>query len=145
MDIIDKATIECDGITYSVMLVPDYDASPDDADSYSASDKAAFAAGEWSYVGVIVRPVIDGNELREAEDSLWGVEYGFMPAETEPHEGGQHEDITIGMDYITGTHPVPDMISEVRANLRHMRDNLVPNAVTKANRLHELNLDDDDD
>lgn len=120
MDLIEERTITRDGISYRVMISPDCDSSPDDADCYSASDKAAFKRGDWQYVGVIVRPVIDGQEIDGAEDSLWSVEFGDMPAETEPFRGGQHSGWHVGMDEIVNTHPVPDMISEVRGQLEKL-------------------------
>jgi hypothetical protein len=124
MDIIDETTITRDGITYRVMVTPDYDSSPDDADCYSDSDKEAFKRGDWQYVGVIVRPVIAGQEFDAAEDSLWAVEYGHMPAEAEEYQGGMHPETTIRLDEIVNTHPVPDMISEVRAHLAQLRDSI---------------------
>lgn len=124
MDIIEERTITRDGIAYRVMVVPDYDSSTADADCYSPSDVAAFERGEWQYVGVIVRPVIDGTEVDAAEDSLWSVEYGTMPAETEPFQGGQHAETVIGMDEIVNVHPVPDMLGEVLSRLRLLHDHI---------------------
>lgn len=115
-EIIEETTIKRDGITYRVMVVPDEDASIDDADCYTDGDKATYAAGDWQFVGVIVRPVIDGTEFSDAEDSLWSVQYGTNPEwDHELLPGG-----TVGMAYIVDTHPVPDMIGEVRANLERL-------------------------
>ena len=118
MELIDERTITMGGIAYRVMIVPDEDASIRDADDYSDGDRATYAAGEWSFVGVIVRPVVDGQEISDAEDSLWSVQYGTNPEwEHELAPGG-----TVGMDYITGVYPVPDMIAEVHGNLVRIRD-----------------------
>ena len=126
MDTIDSWTTEQDGITYRIRLVDDQDANMDAAgqgDCYSPSDLAAHAAGDWTFVGVIVTPEVDGRPVEAAEDSLWSVEYGTMPAETEPHEGGQHGETVIDRERIE-SYPVPDLISEARGNLRRLRVDL---------------------
>ena len=87
MDTIDSWTVDRDGITYQIRLVDDQDANQDAAgqgDCYSPSDLAAHAAGDWTFVGVIVTPVIGGRAVDGASDSLWSVEWGTMPAEPEP-------------------------------------------------------------
>lgn len=126
MDTIDSWTVDRDGITYQIQLVDDQDANQDAAgqgDCYSPSDLAAHAAGDWTFVGVIVTPVIGGRAVDGASDSLWSVEWGTMPAEPEPHQGGQHGETVIGRERIE-SYPVPDLISEVRGNLARLRVDL---------------------
>lgn len=120
----ETTTIERDGIKYHVALYADYDSTPTDADCYSPSDVEAYNRGDWQYVGVVLTPDLPGIAGADLHDSLWAVEYGDMPAETEPFQGGQHEAWHVGMDEIVNTHPVPDMIAEVRANMRKLRDTL---------------------
>jgi hypothetical protein len=43
-----------------------------------------------------------------------------LPAETTEWQGGKHGEVVIDMDYIVNTHPVPDMVGEVRENMRRM-------------------------
>ena len=121
---IDSWTIELDSIRYRIDLDPDYEANAcpsGQGDCYSPEDLDAHARGLWSFVGVTVSPVIDGLDGETLRASLWGVEYGTMPAETEPHEGGQHPETTTDRAYLESTYPVPDLVSEVRSDLRKLR------------------------
>ena len=111
MQVIDQRTITVDGIEYSVTITPDDDITEPDGDCYDDADRATFG-DTWSYVGVIVTPVIGGQEISAAADSLWRVEYGSAP-------GWDREQ---DMDYYLTVHPVPNMISEARAELRKFRD-----------------------
>jgi hypothetical protein len=116
-----------DGIRYRTDVDPDDDATVADYDNYSPSDKEAFNRGEWQFAGVTVTPEVNGTDRDPCSflpESLWAVEYGTMPAETEPWQGGTHPEITIGRDELASNHPVPDMSSEVRANLARLRDAL---------------------
>jgi hypothetical protein len=112
MDVIESTRVEQDGITYKVLLAADEDTSIEDADGYNDEDRAAYERDDWGFVGVIVQPVIDGVVSEDAEDSLWGVQYGHS-AEWDS-----------GLDYLVSTYPVPSMISEVRHNLRKLRERL---------------------
>lgn len=95
MDRIDQREIRHAGRSLTVVIVPDGDARPTDYECYTGEDLAAWSRGDWQYVGVLI---MDGDtEL----DALWAVEYGSMPT-------GE-----LGLDHIVGTHPVPDMLSEV--------------------------------
>jgi len=118
---LDSTTIERDGIRYRVSIHRDEDSSPQDDEGLSPSDKKAFRDGLWRYVGVVVTPEL-GTQIDASgmHDSIWGVQYGVLPAETSEWQGGKHGEIVIDMDYIVNTHPVPDMIGEVRENMRQM-------------------------
>ncbi|HEX9355650.1 MAG TPA: hypothetical protein VF933_17760 [Streptosporangiaceae bacterium] len=118
---LDSTTIERDGIRYRVSIYRDEDSSPEDDEGLSPSDKKAFRDGLWRYVGVVVTPEL-GTQIDASgmHDSIWRVQYGVLPAETSEWQGGKHGEIVIGMDYIVNTHPVPDMIGEVRENMRQM-------------------------
>jgi hypothetical protein len=67
---------DVEGFEIRAAMVPDTDSTPDDADCYDESDKAAWRNGEWGYVGIIVSAWRAGVELGEA--SLWGTEYGIL-------------------------------------------------------------------
>ena len=108
MDSITDRRIVVDGITYDVFVVPDEDARITDYDPevYDDADRAAYR-DTWEYVGVIVRPVFDGDPVEAAEISLWAVEYGTSPGFSQDQD----------MEYYLSSHPVPDMITEVRGRL----------------------------
>lgn len=74
-DSIDSKTIEHDGFTVTIHMVPDSDSTPFDADCYSASDIAAWRNDEWQYVGFIYSASRNGVQLGEA--SIWGTELDF--------------------------------------------------------------------
>jgi hypothetical protein len=120
---IDSWTVERDGVRYRIDIDPDYEANADPAgqgDTYSPEDLAAHAAGLWRFTGVTVSPVITGADPELFSASLWSVEFGTMPAETEPHEGGRHEEVVIDRSYIEG-YPFPDLAAEVRERLATFR------------------------
>jgi hypothetical protein len=114
MEILDQRRITDRGISYDVIITPDSDMTEPDGDCYTPEDRAAYG-DTWSYVGVTVRPVVNGIDTATAGDSLWAVEHG-----TSPGWGRAH-----GMDYYLTVHPVPDMIREVRANLAKLRSELI--------------------
>lgn len=58
-------------------VVPDEDCLPDDFDCYTPKQYEAWRTGTWEFVGVFVVASIEGVEL--AENSLWGIEFGFFP------------------------------------------------------------------
>jgi hypothetical protein len=110
------------GLSYYVEVFPDYDSSPDDADCYTLMQRVAFKSGEWSYVGVVVTPVIDGDAIEMCSDSLWGLEYGHYLCTDE--DDNEKSWLWIDLDaMINGqgeaydAYPVPDMIEEVRSQL----------------------------
>ena len=136
-DQIDSKTVpdpEVTGLSYRIDIDPDYDSTPDDADCYTDSQKAAWSDGEWRYVGYTVTPVIDGDPIGSASDSLSGVEYGWFlltdeddnvigrvdldglepnrPDQALPGYAPEPDATFPGLSY-----PVPDMIREVRARL----------------------------
>lgn len=133
---IDSWTIERDGIKYRFDVDPDYGAVTSDDEGMRDETRAAFGAGAWRYVGVTVTPEIDGLEA-DARHSwlsadLWGVEWGDIPPasaegipEDDPRWGTDDAGVSIGREYITDNHPGPDLITEVRANLAKLRDELV--------------------
>lgn len=67
-----------DGFRMEAVIVWDYDCHPNDFDCYDADQIAAFDAGDWCYVGVIVRAMRGDHEVGSA--SLWGVDYGLGPS-----------------------------------------------------------------
>ncbi len=141
MDIIEETTIERDGITYRVILAPDSGSSPDDSECYSDAAKAAFRAGEWEYIGIIVRPVIDGQGVGDAEDSLWGVEYGTLPGHVNEGAGDDeltHDPVRIDMRSLVESYPVPGMVSEARGNLAKVAGSLR----SLADAISGMSLDD---
>jgi hypothetical protein len=132
-DIIESWETEADGMRYRVALVPDYESSPDDYDGYPHGTREAFRRGEWQFVGVIVTPILDGPAEGMAgagqfsgvtDASLWSVEWGTMPGcETDHGECNATEDVVIDRAFIN-RYPVPDLISEVRGQLRQLREAL---------------------
>lgn len=67
-----------DGFDLVAYKVVDEDTSPDDFDCYDEDDATECNAGHWSFVGVVVKASREGIDL--GEDSLWGVEDGYMSA-----------------------------------------------------------------
>jgi hypothetical protein len=104
--------IEDKGLGFTVELWPDEDSTTDDAECYSPSDIAAWQRDEWSFIGVVVR-----SDTGDLQESLWSVEYGSCPAETEPFQGGMHEAWTVDTDKIVSEYPVPDLLSELRSRM----------------------------
>jgi hypothetical protein len=120
---IDSWTVQLDGITYRVDLDPDYEANSAPAgqgDTYSPEDVASHAAGRWQFVGVTVSPVLAELDTEAFSESLWSVEFGIMPAETEEWQGGRHEELVIDRQTIQ-EYPFPDLAGEVRTRLRTFR------------------------
>lgn len=111
------------GLSYRIDIEPDYDGSPHDAECYTTLQIAAWERDEWSYVGVIITPLIAGMELDMCSDSLWGLEYGNFPLVDE--HGTEQGRRRIGLDaFVDGYtkdghpgYPVPDMISQVHGRL----------------------------
>jgi hypothetical protein len=117
MDKLDSWDIDRDGITYQVALYSDDDSNRDpvnEGDNYTAEDVAAHDRGDWQFVGVVVTPLVGGQVVEAAADSLWSVEYGSNPGRW-LDAGGR--DQVVDREYITNVHPVPEMIREVRGNL----------------------------
>lgn len=108
------------GLSYRIDIVPDYDAdSPADLlypeGSYTQKQVDAWERDEWSYVGVIVTPKIADMDLDRFADSLWCVEYGYyLLTDDQDNETGR---TWLGMDEFIKTHPVPDMLEQVKAQL----------------------------
>lgn len=124
---IDSWEITRQGITYRVDVTTDEDSNYGDItgndEGLSPSDVEAHKRGDWLYVGVTVTPLVDGRAIDQAADSIWATQWGTMPAETEPWQGGQHEEIRIGRESIE-EYPVPDLVSEARGNLEKFRASL---------------------
>lgn len=121
---LDSWTTEQDGITYQVALYADDDSNQDPAgcsDNYEAADLDAHKRGDWEFVGVVVTPLVDGQTVEAAQDSLWGVEYGSNPGRWLDEQG---RETVVDREYITNVHPVPEMIPEVRGNLAKLRGDL---------------------
>lgn len=75
MSAIESKTIEHEGFSVRIDVVPDSDSTPFDADCYSGSDIQAWRDGEWIYVGFIYTATREGVELGSA--SIWGTEWDF--------------------------------------------------------------------
>lgn len=110
LTIIDTRTIQdltVPGLSYRVDITPDDDTDPQtDGDWADEEDIAAWHEDEWRYVGVILTPIIAGiGELPGMRDSLWAVTYNVMPQ------------VVADLDYVVATHPVPDMIKDLRSRL----------------------------
>ena len=74
-DSIDSRTLETDGFTVTIYMVPDPASTSFDSDCYSASDIAAWRNDEWQYVGFVYRASRHGVDMGEA--SIWGTELDF--------------------------------------------------------------------
>jgi hypothetical protein len=125
-DIADK---DIDGLAWHVRVVMD-DEQPDapDDDGATPAQVRAYQRGDWYYAGVIVTPVISGQRVTEADQSLWSVEYGRYTLTDE--NGNVTGEIVIDLDSLVngqksadGTevyepYPVPDLIAEAKAELR---------------------------
>lgn len=135
---IDSWQIERDGITYRVDIDPDYESNQGDPrgndDGMREETAEAHQRGEWEYVGVTVTALVAGTDYTgdypTASASLWGVEYGTLPATSaegipgdDPRYGPDSAAVEIGRGEIEN-YPVPDLISEVRGELAKLRDHL---------------------
>jgi hypothetical protein len=108
MEIMDSTLITDEaGNTFRVDITPDDDTCPGEFDCYDEHDMEEYRVGNWRYVGVIVTPVVGGVAFEGESVSMWGVEYGR-----------NGDSWYVGMDEITGEHPVPDMCAEVLGNVR---------------------------
>lgn len=125
---IESRDIERDGITYRVTISYDTRATPYDFDCYTREDIAAWKNNDWHYIIIDVLPIINGEEIWEAQESLGRTEYGYSP--------GWGRDIDF--DEIINHYPTPEMIQEVRATLKES----VPDLMTKypdiANTISQL-------
>lgn len=96
--VIESREVRRNGITFTVTLHEDVDASPLDYMNegedgcYSTEDIAAWRNDEWRYVGVVVKTTT-------SEASVWGVEYGRLG------------DTYITLDKIIESH-VDDLLAE---------------------------------
>ena len=123
MGIIDSTAIpdpRVEGLSYLVQVVPDTDVSPGEfglypESAYTQSQYDAWKRDEWSYVGVIVTPIIAGEQYERFSDSLWGVEYGYYLLTDE--QGNETGRVNIDVGKLITEHPVPDMITEVRSQI----------------------------
>lgn len=70
MNIIDMRPFTVDGRAFVAYVVPDGDASIDDADCYTPTDIEKFHSGDWRFVGLVVRDDSGNTE------SLWSVHFG---------------------------------------------------------------------
>jgi hypothetical protein len=102
-----------DGVQFRVDIEPDPDATPNEWTDRNADPDlfTAYESGTMQYVGVIVTPVIRGRSLEAFTVSLWGNEYGSCPT----------WDRDIDVDYLVNEYPGPELLAEVRANLRKLR------------------------
>ena len=111
------------GLSYRIEVFEDPDAgSPAEQyglypeSCYTQAQQDAHDRGDWMFAGVVVTPLVGGLEIDGAADSLWGVEFGhYTLTDDEDRVQGTTD---IGLDEIVKTHPVPDMLDEVRAGLR---------------------------
>lgn len=115
MDTIETTTIEHDGFTVRIDVVPDSDATPFDADCYSAEDIDAWRNDEWFYVGYVYTAYCEGIELGSA--SIWGSEWDFPGTDSSI-------DAWITEDYYH-----PDLLNECTTEARDAIDRL---AATRA-------------
>ena len=99
---------------FSVTLEPDIDSTPMDADCYEAEDIDAWRENRWQFVTVVVTLQDEQGNDTEFQDYLSGVEFGYSPG----FAGEFVPDGRIGWAYITGVHPVPDMVMEVISRQR---------------------------
>ena len=121
IDIIDSRDVTIDGITVRVIITPDADCSPAEFDCYSEADTAAFQAGAWQFVGMIVR-----HESTRIETSLWAIEWGDLPG-----AGGTHLDLD---HYLSAP-----MIADYAGNM--VRAEIIPTMHALRDALAELPLD----
>lgn len=79
MDTMEARTETVDGLTYLVRVHPDHETTPFEYDCYSPVDIEEWQRGNWFYVGVSVRLVVDDDPLDMTTASLWSIEWGSMP------------------------------------------------------------------
>lgn len=113
------------GLTWHVQLEPDESLNAmgePEGDGYTPAQVAAFRAGDWEYVIVVVTPRLAGLDLDRFRQVLGGVEHGRVTLTDED------DNVTgirmIDLDYmIAGMpdddpgYPVPEMIAEARADM----------------------------
>lgn len=97
-----------DVVRFRIDIDPDNELTAPFGD-YLPHDAALFGQPDgWHYVGVTVTPIVAGEEIESCADSLWAVEYG------------QGDGWSAEVDDLVNTHPVPDMLGEVRSRLRDL-------------------------
>lgn len=116
-----------DGWDIMAYLVPDYDSRPSDYGAGSAYDEntpegaalvEAWNNDEWSFVGVIVQA--EKNGIAMGSDSLWGVEYGYLPGVgfidplTSDYTGG------MGGSVVEENGMIENAIADARSRGRHL-------------------------
>lgn len=109
-----ETTIEVDGVRYNVALLPDDETDCVEAEC-SPEATAAYERGDWRFVAIWIRPVVNGVEITYAGDSLYGCAFGRNPdcvSDTEP-------DGTMDLDALIGVCSL-QVAREVRANLRRL-------------------------
>jgi hypothetical protein len=115
--VIDQITIadkDVSGLTYKVSIVNDYDLTSPEGDGFTEKQVKAFSDDQWYYVGVMITPLINGDPIEMANQSLWGVEYGHYPATDE--DDNLIEWLWLDVDTIRES-VVPDLIDEARTDL----------------------------
>lgn len=124
IDSIDLGTRE--GFDIRADIVPDntYYAEPDG--DYTPEQVAAFKNGDWHYVGIIV--TASRGDVALGSDSLWAVEKGMMPLDSEISEYiDPLRDEHAASDYF------PDMIdnavAEARLNLTELVDDAIDGSI----------------
>lgn len=124
MDVIDDTTIERNGVTFRVTLVPDYDSSPAEFGCYGTMQTRAWREGRWRFVGVIVA-LDDLERVDGTEASLWGVEHGDLPG----HAGSGEEPIEITLASIVECY-ADDLVSECVILTRRLAQRLTAAVVS---------------
>ena len=69
----DVRTVEHGPFTIRATVHDDTDTTPDDFDCYSPESIAAWRAGDWCYVGIVLSVWLDDICIDDHAASLWGI------------------------------------------------------------------------
>ena len=112
--------VKRDGFHLVAYKVADPDSTFEGEECYDEADATAYANGDWSYVGVVVKAFKEGIEL--GEDAIWRVEEGYSPGFVDPeHRPSGYADAfdhTLGGE---GYYDLPEgAVTEAKATLARM-------------------------
>jgi hypothetical protein len=108
------------GLSYRVAVEADLDSRPDDfglypESCYTQKQFEAWQQDRWSFVTVVITPMVEGFDLSAFETSIGGVEYGSFPMTNDKDDVLAVEELDL--ERLTKSHAA-DRIEELRGQLK---------------------------